>query len=252
MEHQSPKIRAVAVSYLNTKPMTFAFEHGAMREALSLEFKYPSLLADELISGRADMGLVPVATIPSIAGARIISDYCIGADGEVASVCIFSHVPLEEAVSLILDYQSRTSVALTKILLSKYWKLSPNLIAAEPGYEYNIQGNTAALIIGDRALEMRNSFEYVYDLGLAWKAMTGLPFVFAAWVANKELPGSFLQSFNSEIGNSIQQLDSIIAAHPFPHYDLHTYYQKNIQYKLDESKRKSMELFWELINAQEV
>ena len=92
----SSKIRVVAVSYLNTKPMTFSFEQGAMNDLMELEFKYPSLLADELISGRADMGLVPVAMIPSIPNAKVVSDYCIATEGEVASVCIFSNVPLQQ------------------------------------------------------------------------------------------------------------------------------------------------------------
>lgn len=245
----SSKIRVVAVSYLNTKPMTFSFEQGAMNDLMELEFKYPSLLADELISGRADMGLVPVAMIPSIPNAKVVSDYCIATEGEVASVCIFSNVPLQQADRLILDYQSRSSVALTKILLQHHWKLSPTLVPAAPGYENNIGENEAALIIGDRALELRDRFTYVYDLGLAWKEMTGLPFVFAVWVANKEIPDSFLFQFNQQIEHSLNNLDAIISAHPFPYYDLHTYYEQNISYRLNEEKRKTIELFLQYATA---
>lgn len=220
-----------------------------MSDVMELEFKYPSLLADELISGRADIGLVPVAMIPSIPNAKVISNYCIATEGEVASVCIFSNVPLKQADRLILDYQSRSSVALTKILLQQHWKLSPTLVPAAPGYENNIGENEAALIIGDRALEVRDRFAYVYDLGLAWKEMTGLPFVFAAWVANTEIPESFLMQFNQQIEYSLNNLDAIISEYPFPHYNLHTYYEQNISYRLNEEKSSALELFLDYMTS---
>ncbi len=241
------KIRVVAVSYLNTKPMTYAFEQGAMTDRMQLEFKYPSLLADELISGRANIGLVPVAMIPSIPNARVLSDYCIATEGEVASVCIFSEVPMNEIEEIVLDYQSRSSVALTKILLQHHWKHHPQLSAAQPGYEDEVGGNKAALIIGDRALMYRSRYKYIYDLGLTWKEMTGLPFVFAAWVANIDLDEYFITAFNQSIKDSLIDLEAIIKLHPFPQYDLNTYYKKNISYVLNEDKRRAIALFLKLI-----
>ncbi len=98
------------------------------------------------------MGLVPVAVIPQLPESRIITDYCIGCNGPVASVCIFSNVPMEQVKRVYLDYQSRTSVQLAKILLKEYWKSEAELVETK-GDEYlsQIEGTTAGLVIGDRA-----------------------------------------------------------------------------------------------------
>src|SRR5688572_12042965 len=125
---------------------------------------YPSKLAAQLANGDIDLGLVPVAVIPSLPEYYINTDYCIGADGDVASVCIFSDCPIEEVETLLMDYQSRTSVALTKLLLKEYWHLSPKIVDTSDDYRANIRGRTAGLVIGDRALEQRHKSKYIYDL----------------------------------------------------------------------------------------
>ena len=150
-----------------------------MQDEIELIIDYPANIASHLLHNRIDIGLVPVAIIPSLKEHHIISDYCIGCDGEVASVCLFSDVPLLEIETILLDYQSRTSVALLKILLQEHWKISPKLIAGTTHYEQDISGTTAGLVIGDRAFTQRLQSGYMYDLGSAWKEMTGLPFVFA-------------------------------------------------------------------------
>jgi chorismate dehydratase len=149
-----------------------------------------------LVNDEIDVGLVPVAIIPLLKEAHIITDYCIGTEGDVASVALFSEVPVEEITTVLLDYQSRTSVNLAKILLKEYWKKDVALVDAKEDFRSAIKGTTAAIVIGDRALEQRKQSAYVYDLGTAWKAHTGLPFVFAAWVANKELGAAFEDAFN--------------------------------------------------------
>ena len=85
-----------AVSYLNTKPLTFGFDQGLMADEINLVFDYPSNIARGLLDGSIDIGLVPVAVIPSMAEAHILPGYCIGAAGEVASVALFSDVPPEQ------------------------------------------------------------------------------------------------------------------------------------------------------------
>src|SRR5690606_16024241 len=114
--------------------------------------------------------------IPEIPGAEIISRYGIGADGPVASVAIYSQVPLEEVEQVYLDYQSRTSVKLAQLLIRDYWKLAPRWLAAPENYIGRITGNTAGVIIGDRALQNTPRFPYVYDLSEYWKKHTGMPF----------------------------------------------------------------------------
>jgi len=205
--------------------------------------EYPALIAKDLITNQVDVGLVPVAAIPEIPHARIISDYGIAADGKVASVCIFSQQPLDTITSVFLDYQSRTSVRLASLLLKKYWKQDVEFLSAPEDYIDRIKGSTAGVIIGDRALKALNRFEYVYDLSEHWKKFTGLPFIFAAWVANKDLPEDFIRRFNEANNLGLNHLDAVIAENPYPVYDLNKYYRENIHFLLDEEKHKGLHRF---------
>jgi chorismate dehydratase len=237
------KIRVGAVSYINTKPLIYGFQKGLMSDKIELMLDYPARLATALQKKEIDIALLPVAALKQISDAEVISDYCIGTTGEVASVCLFSNVPIEEVQSVYLDYQSKTSVALTKILLREFWKTRPMLLEADEQYIDNIQGKTAGLIIGDRALECYNQFAYRYDLAATWYTYTQLPFVFATWISNIPLSESFKKEFNDATGLGIKKLDEIIAACDYPYYDLKTYYNSNISYHLDEEKRNAMTLF---------
>ena len=241
------KIRVGAVSYLNTKPLVYGFENGKMKDEIELFFDYPAKIAAMLLNDEIDIGLIPVAVIPHLNEHYIISDYCIGASRAVASVCLFSEVPLKEIKEILVDYQSRTSAALLKILLKQHWKISPALIDTNNDYQQNIKGTTAGLVIGDRALEQRSDSTYIYDLAEAWVAMTGLPFVFAAWVANKKLPAAIAQAFNRATGEGFLHIKEIVASINFPHYNLLLYYTKNIDYNLDERKRKAIQFFLSLL-----
>jgi chorismate dehydratase len=237
------KIKVGAVSYLNTKPLLYGIERSEIITQVELILDYPSQLAQKLQSGEIDMALLPVAAIPTIPGARIVSDYGIASDGNVASVAIFSQVPMEEIKTVYLDYQSRTSVRLAQLLLKEYWKKEIEYKPAGEHYIDYINGSNAGVIIGDRALKQLNNFEYIYDLATAWKDFTGLDFVFAAWVANKELPEDFITAFNAANAVGLNYLDEIVAATPFPYYDLHTYYTGNIKYRLDEAKLQGLHTF---------
>ena len=172
------------MSYLNTKPLLYGIQNSPVIGEMSLITEYPAKIADMLLADEIDIGLVPVSIIPAMKEFHFNTRFCIGCDGAVASVCLFSEVPLEKIEKVLLDYQSRTSVALVEILFQKHWKLSPKFESAGPDFIDGIQGDTAAVVIGDRALQLRSSSAYVYDLGEAWKQMTGLPFVFAAWISN--------------------------------------------------------------------
>lgn len=236
-------IRVAAVSYLNTKPLLWGLERSAVQAEMDLQLDYPANLAALLRDGAVDMALLPVAAIPTIPGARIVSQYGIAADGDVASVALFSQVPLEQVKQVYLDYQSRTSVRLAQLLLQAYWKQDVELLPAPVDYIEHIASETAGIIIGDRALQALPAFTYVYDLAAAWKAWTGLPFVFAAWVATKDLPPDFTTAFDAAQEEGLRQIDAVVAANPFPAYDLHRYYTQNIQYCLDAEKRKGLDAF---------
>ncbi len=237
------KIKVGAVSYLNTKPLIYGFEHGKMSKEVELVIDYPSNIASLLINNKIDIGLVPVAIIPDLPEHHIISDYCIGCDGEVASVCLFSDVPLHEIETILLDYQSRTSVALLKILLKEHWNIAPHLVSATNDFEQDIKGTTAGLVIGDRALKQREHSAYIFDLGQVWKDMTGLPFVFAAWVSNKKLPNDFVMRFNAANSMGLRNLEEVIRQNPFRGFDMKTYYTKNVKFNLGPEMYTAMNLF---------
>jgi chorismate dehydratase len=243
------KIRIGAVSYLNTKPLLFGFKQDHFKDKIHLVEDYPAQIANMLLNDEIDVGLVPVAILPELKEHYIISDYCIGAEGAVASVCLFSEVPIDEVQQVYLDYQSRTSVALAKILLKHYWKISPEFINADTGFLSKIKGTTAALVIGDRAFEQRSKSKYVYDLAEAWVNFIGLPFVFAAWVSNKKLPDDFILEFNNANQFGLNNIDKVIMENPYSHYDLHLYFTQKISYKLTDEKRKGLNKFLDVLKS---
>jgi chorismate dehydratase len=245
----SKKIRVGAVSYLNTKPLLYGLQQHAVYESIELIEDYPANLAKALQVNTIDIGLVPVAVIPGLADPNIISDYCIGATGPVASVCIFSQVPMESITSVYLDYQSKTSVNLARILLNKYWKQEVLFLEAPANFMDLIDGTTAAVIIGDRALEKYNSYPYRYDLAEAWINYTGKPFVFATWVSNKPIDDVFIKDFNEANELGLDNIDTVVdqLSQKNISYDLHTYFTKNISYILDAAKKEGMAQFLSLL-----
>lgn len=242
------KIQVGAVSYLNTKPLLRGISHSPIMNEIELQLDYPSRLAELLLHDKIDVALLPVAAIPGIPGARIVGDYGIAADGEVASVCIFSRQPMETLTGLYLDYQSRSSVRLASILVRDFWKKDLQLLPAPEDYIEHIQGATAGVIIGDRALQQRHHFPYIFDLAQAWKDWQGLPFVFAAWVANKELPTDFIARFDAANAAGLNMIPEVVAENPFTDYDLEKYFTHNIHYRLDAQKREGLNRFLRMLN----
>jgi chorismate dehydratase len=242
-------MRIGAVSYLNTRPLLYGLQHHAISESIELIEDYPANLARALEENTIDIGLVPVAVIPKLPEAHIISNYCIGATGPVASVSIFSQVPMESITSVYLDYQSKTSVNLARILLKNYWKQDVLLLEAPSNFMDLIDGSTAAVIIGDRALEKYNSYAYRYDLAEAWINYTGKPFVFATWVANKPIDEVFIANFNEANKLGLNNINTVVEqlSHNYNSYDLHTYFTKNISYTLDAAKKEGMAQFLSLL-----
>jgi len=160
-------------------------------------------------------------------------------------------VPMHEIKTVYLDYQSRTSVALLKWLMKESWGIDPEIIQAEDeSYREKIKGTTAGLVIGDRALEQRKISTFIYDLGSEWRSITGLPFVFAAWVSTKPLPEHFIQLFDRANSLGLDHLDEIVANTAFDLYDLKKYYTLHLSYQMDERKRNGMAKFLHLIDQK--
>ena len=242
------KYKVSAVSYLNTIQFICGLKNSPIFDQIELTLDFPALCADKLINNEVDIALVPVVVISQLENAYIISDYCIGSDGEVDTVCLYSDVPIEEVQTIALDYQSRTSVALLRILLKEYWQVQPELNNAEIGFEYKIKGRNAALVIGDRAFELNTKHQYIYDLSAIWKKMTGLPFVFAAWVSNIKLSQDFILAFNNALENGLANIDKAIALEGdnYPNCENpEDYLNHKISYLLDAEKQKGMALFLE-------
>jgi chorismate dehydratase len=246
------EIRVGAVSYLNTKPLLYGIQHSTTMESIRLTIDYPAKIASLLLNGEIDIGLVPVSIIPQMKEYHVNTDYCIGSDGPVASVCLFSEVPLDKVERVLLDYQSRTSVQLARILLREYWRVSPELIDAKTDFREQIKGTTAAVVIGDRALEQRRISSYSYDLGEAWKLHTGLPFVFAAWISNKRLDDPFVKQFNEANRFGLDHLPLVIAELTPAVFDLNAYYTRYISYPLDEAKKQGLDLFIQKLQKKPV
>jgi chorismate dehydratase len=233
-----------AVSYLNTKPFIYGLLTSPLAELIDLQLDIPSECARKLAAGEVDLALAPVAIIPHLATPHLISDYCIGSTGAVKTVCIFSEKPLNEIKTIYLDFHSRTSVELTKILCREHWKIEPKFVAASKGFETKIKGTTAALIIGDRAINHLGKHAFCYDLAEEWTHFTGLPFVFAAWVSNKTLPEDFLEKFNAALHSGIQHIPELTKIIPeIEGFDLEDYYRHCISYELDGEKRRGLEIF---------
>jgi chorismate dehydratase len=246
----SKKIKVGIVSYLNTRPLIYGLKLPPIADEIELIEDTPSRLAELLVNDEIDLGLVPVAVIPQLAEYFISSDYCIGTETEVASVCLFSEVPLNEITKVYLDYQSLSSVALLKWLMKEYWNIAPEIIqTADDDYRRKISGTTAGLVIGDRAFEQRKISTFIYDLASEWRSITGLPFVFAAWISNKPLPESFFRKFNEANAIGLTHIDEIVSAQNFDLFDLKKYYTLHLSYKLDERKIQGMELFLQYIKA---
>lgn len=242
------KIKVGIVSYLNTRPLIYGLKKHPIKEQIDLVEDNPAKLAEMLQRNEIDLGLIPVASIPTLSEYHITGKYCIAAEREVASVCLFSEVPMNQIKTVYLDYQSRSSVALLTWLMQEYWNIQPEIIqATNDSYREKIQGTTAGLVIGDRAFEQRRISTFIYDLSSEWRSITGLPFVFAAWVSNTPLPKAFIEQFDEANSIGFNHLDEIVDHLDYKLFDLKKYYTFHIQYLLDARKQKSMQMFLDSI-----
>ena len=244
----SKKIKVGIVSYLNTRPLLYGLKLPPIANEIQLVEENPARLAELLIDDEIDVGLIPIAVIPQLEKYFICGDYCIATETEVASVCLFSEVPVNQIERVYLDYQSRSSVALLKWLMKEFWNIHPEMIqATDDSYRKKIQGTTAGLVIGDRAFEQRKISTFIYDLASEWRSITGMPFVFAAWISKQPLPTSFIQKFNEANAIGLSHIDEIVTSLQFELYDLKKYYSLHLSYKFDDRKRSGMELFLQYI-----
>jgi len=232
------KIKISAVAYTNTKAFIYGLEHSDIINKIDLSLDIPSDCAAKVISGEVDMGLMPVAAIPLVPNASIVADYCIGSDGAVNSVFIFSDVPVEQIKTLRLDSHSRTSNNLAKVLLKFYWK-------QEVEFTTNPNAKTDAIVlIGDRTFGKKDDYAFAFDMGEEWKNFTGLPFMYAAWVANKEISEEFKAEFNAAMKLGLEHRQDVLKDLPqAENFDLEDYLYHKLQFEVTEDRTKALNLF---------
>jgi len=236
------KIKISAVSYTNTLPFLQGIKSSPLVENIDLCVDYPSECARKVIADEVDMGIIPIAALLDIPNYEIITDFCIGANGAVDSVFIFSNKPIEEVKTLRLDLQSRTSNGLAQILLKYYWQQEVRIVTDEDADAY--------VLIGDRTFGKKQEVKFVYDLGQYWKEYTGLPFAFAVWVSNKVLPDAFITEFNKALAAGVAHPEEVIPGLPvIPNFDYQYYLTKNLDFNLDTPKREAIDKYLALFKS---
>jgi len=209
---------------------------------------HPSECANKLLMNKVDIGLVPVAVLPEILEEGFIFDYGICAEGKVRSVILASPVPIHDITAVTLDYQSRTSVLLARILAQNHWYIDVKWIQGRPGFEdRDLKGSEAAVVIGDRSFIMATRYPYIYDLADEWHTYTGLPFVFAVWSANKSIDPVFQTGFNEALEFGVTHLEETVSVlgqkQVIDQTDLLDYLHTNIQFRLDNHKKEGLQRF---------
>ena len=207
----SAKIRIGAVSYLNTKPLVYELEALAPQAELILD--YPSRLADQLARGDLDVALIPMIEYFRAGTYRLVPNIAIASNGPVLSVTLFSRTPWSEIRRVALDEGSRTSAALTQVLLRKKYGVQPELCPLPLDLPAEDADADAVLLIGDRAMQAcLPGFRYAFDLGQEWHDWTGLPFVYAAWAVREGVDlGSVLDALQEAKRRGLDNIGPIAA-----------------------------------------
>ena len=254
-----PQLRVSAISYLNTAPLMWNFEHGSTREELRRDFQIdytiPSRCAHLLAEGSADIGIIPVAAYTSVENLLILPNIAIASDDAVRSILLVSKVPLEQIRTVALDSSSRSSAALIQVLFAKYWKQEARFVSADPRLDTMLASNDAALLIGDPALQVDRSRYLTWDLAHEWRTFTCRPFVFAFWAiragsasedelayiaevfrASRDAGMAHLPEIANEWSRKLELSPEFIAS----------YLTENIQYSLHVENIAGMELFFQL------
>lgn len=241
------------VSYINTRPFLDGLEREFGKgEEVTLHLLPPSDCARALFDGQAELALIPVGSIPLGPPLRLLPSWCIGANGPVESVFVFSQRPIKEVEQVWLDRHSRSSNALAQILFARYWNQDVRWLEPANKHFDQIDDTTAGVVIGDEAIRIRNRFAYQYDLSEAWKAMTGLPFAFAVWAY---LPGTLDEQTISRIESALSQgvAQKAETAHKWAgHFGMteefaEHYLSACIDFKFDDGKHEAVELYLSLI-----
>lgn len=243
------KLKVGAVSYMNTKPLVWGLEE--ISDSIELTFAVPSKLSKMFESGLLDVALLPAIRYFGNEEFRIIPDISIAAIGKVESVNLYIKKDIDEINEIALDTNSRTSRALTGIILQKRYGLKPRFVDWQGGIDFQHSRSDAVLLIGDDAMRVNNSNYIVLDLAEEWHKLTRLPFVFAFWVTKN---GTKLNGFDKILlkakNDGLNAIDEIAAIESkrlgFSTEVCKKYLSESIKYDLGEIEIKGLETFYGL------
>jgi len=254
-------LRISAISYLNTAPLMWDFDHGNTGSEFDISYTLPSACARALEAGAADIGIIPAAAYAQLPDLMVLPGVAIASRRPVRSILLVSKVPVDKIRSVALDTSSLTSAALTKILFEKWLGGGRTFASMAPNIEEMLAHHDAGLVIGDPALQIDRSRYLTLDLAEEWKARTGKSFVFAFWAIRKAaLAGrdgaAIAQLFKKsrDHGLSPKNLETI-AQEWAPRLGLtvetiRVYLTRNVHYYLDPPCLEGLELYYRL--AEEV
>ncbi len=245
------KIKLSAVSYHNTLPFVYGITRSNLLPEVELSLEVPARTASRLLEDQIDIGLVPVAAIAKLENYSIVGDFCIGGEGKVKTVCLFSQKPVDQLQTIYLDPESRTSVMLVRVLADRHWKQSLEWKPLNGKDPLSLSDDEGVVLIGDKTFPVSDRFAFGYDLSEEWMKMTGLPFVFAAWVTTHELPADFLQTFNQALAWGVEHRNEsiqLVKDPIIPDEELLFYLNHCISYPLNAEKQKGMKLFFEYLS----
>ena len=251
------RLRISAISYLNTAPLMWDFEHGDAGRNFEISYTLPSLCARALSEGSADLGIIPAAAYAQIPGLQILPDVAIASRRAVRSILLVSQIPVELVRTVALDTSSMTSVALTKVLFEKWLGGGREFVSMEPNIERMLEECDAGLLIGDPALQVDRRKYHTLDLAEEWIRYTGKPFVFAFWAVRGEalkeadpkldLATTFRESRDHGLQpESLALLEREWAPRVgLTESEVHSYLTENIHYQLDSGCLQGLRLFYQ-------
>jgi chorismate dehydratase len=251
------RLRISAISYLNTAPLMWNFEHGDAGRDFDISYTLPSACAHALAEGTADIGVIPAAAYAEIHGLQVLPEVAIASRRAVRSILLVSRVPIEKVRTVALDTSSMTSVALLKVLFERWLGGGRTYTAMAPNIEAMLAGHDAGLVIGDPALKVDRARYETIDLAEEWIRLTGKPFVFAFWAVRSaalqegspslDLPAVFQQSRDRglEPANLNQIAREWAPRLDIGEADVRSYLTQNIHYQLDPGCLEGLQLFYQ-------
>ena len=241
----NPRSRIAASTYLNSAPLIWSFLHGTQRGTVDFIDAVPARCAQLLSQNEVDAALVPVIEYQRIPDRALVPDVCVGSLNEVLSVVLVAkNTQLEDIRTIALDESSRTSATLVKVIFREFLGREPEWTTRSPNLDEMLDRNDAALIIGDPGMTFPRTGLKVWDMASLWRNYTGFGFVFAMWMVRDQ---KIDVDFAGARDEGVTRIEEIVEAYKdrIP-MDLKKYLTENIVYRIDDSMRRGLELYFEL------